>query len=722
MLPTNDEKRAEANEKYIASQAQVSKSDGVGIQNENDCSKSQALSFMEIEEKTKRFSNVEKECSAAEKVIHIYQALEKILESDEYGMDLRKELELSFPNCLALLRKWRQDLEKNEHGIVIAGETSSGKSTLINKILGIKLFKGRLNESTSTICKIRNSDQIRVITTNMTGEVEEKCFSDTCNLQQRENLSAFRRFLKKRTDLTHVSPDFRVDFQTVDIELPVPFLKGNTILVDTPGLGGSGNVTQKLIEYLPNAWAFIFVIDVSSAGGLQKDRLPEILQRITNLRKQSEMPCFSPENAVFITNKWDLVKKQIDSSDKDSSESDDEDENQIWEKLKKDITQEWPFVKMENIFKMNLKDVSSKKHNNSRTSFEDFQKILASMVDKAEDIRVDEHLRFLQNILKKILHGMEKEKKDMIEKQKAVEWKEDTENKNKITRFKNECIKVKEKYSQKVDMEVNAIIQECKTYMSTNIGKFSILNPADRVSIAETNWVKTNIEGRIKSRIDLYAKNVLLSDDVLTRRENIVKEIQSFQGQKTFSVEAIKSDAIDIHPLNDKETESFIYFIQHLLMLATVCMAVVFVVLFACGLKSLAFMSGGFLFFFGYLGLPFVLKSFITNDIDDKYEKRRETVPTIIRTHLQKHFVVPINELVDDVLKELVQAKETRDKQALEKKIEQLAANRHLLDKLAREIRALDENVTSLQRKLELSNVNDKGVLSYFYDLLPFKA
>lgn len=102
--------------------------------------------------------------------------------------------------------------------------------------------------------------------------------------------------------------------------------------------------------------------------------------------------------------------------------------------------------------------------------------------------------------------------------------------------------------------------------MSTNIGKFSILNPADKVSIADTNWVKTNIEGRIKSRIDLYVKNVLLSDDVLTRRENIVKEIQSFQGQKAFCVEAIKSDAIDINPLNDKETESFIYFIQPLLL------------------------------------------------------------------------------------------------------------------------------------------------------------
>lgn len=35
MQPTNDEQRAETNAKFIASQAQVSKSDGVGIQNEN---------------------------------------------------------------------------------------------------------------------------------------------------------------------------------------------------------------------------------------------------------------------------------------------------------------------------------------------------------------------------------------------------------------------------------------------------------------------------------------------------------------------------------------------------------------------------------------------------------------------------------------------------------------------------------------------------------------
>lgn len=61
--------------------------------------------------------------------------------------------------------------------------------------------------------------------------------------------------------------------------------------------------------------------------------------------------------------------------------------------------------------------------------------------------------------------------------------------------------------------------------MLINIGKFSILNFVDRVFIVEINWVKINIEGRIKFRIDLYVKNVLLFDDVLMRCENIVKEI-----------------------------------------------------------------------------------------------------------------------------------------------------------------------------------------------------
>lgn len=53
------------------------------------------------------------------------------------------------------------------------------------------------------------------------------------------------------------------------------------ILVDTPGIGGSGNVTDKLIEYLPNALLFIFVINAGSAGGMQNDRVNILLLILT---------------------------------------------------------------------------------------------------------------------------------------------------------------------------------------------------------------------------------------------------------------------------------------------------------------------------------------------------------------------------------------------------------------------------------------------------------
>lgn len=114
-----------------------------------------------------------------------------------------------------------------------SGETSSGKSTLINKILGIKLFKGKLAESTSTICKIRNSKQIKIITTNKAGEINENDFSNKCNLSKKEDVRILRNYLKKLTNVTHKHPDLNANLQTVDILLPVPFLKVNHARINT---------------------------------------------------------------------------------------------------------------------------------------------------------------------------------------------------------------------------------------------------------------------------------------------------------------------------------------------------------------------------------------------------------------------------------------------------------------------------------------------------------
>lgn len=58
------------------------------------------------------------------------------------------------------------------------------------------------------------------------------------------------------------------------------FQRGNVVFVDTPGIGDSEDFKQILEEYIPKAVAFIFIVDVNRAGGLQKDRVLNIDEKL----------------------------------------------------------------------------------------------------------------------------------------------------------------------------------------------------------------------------------------------------------------------------------------------------------------------------------------------------------------------------------------------------------------------------------------------------------
>lgn len=50
---------------------------------------------------------------------------------------------------------------------------------------------------------------------------------------------------------------------------------GKRNIVDTPGIGDEkqNRIAEKMMEYLPNALAFVFVLNVPSGGGIQCDRV-----------------------------------------------------------------------------------------------------------------------------------------------------------------------------------------------------------------------------------------------------------------------------------------------------------------------------------------------------------------------------------------------------------------------------------------------------------------
>lgn len=66
-----------------------------------------------------------------EQVINLYENLKIFLSSDDFGEDLRNELEKSNPNYLEVLEKRIKDMEKCDHGIVIAGNVLGSNETFL---------------------------------------------------------------------------------------------------------------------------------------------------------------------------------------------------------------------------------------------------------------------------------------------------------------------------------------------------------------------------------------------------------------------------------------------------------------------------------------------------------------------------------------------------------------------------------------------------------------
>lgn len=101
------------------------------------------------------------------------------------------------------------------------------------------LFKGRNLESTSTVCKLRNSERTRIITTTMTGETETTDFTDKCDLETKKGVKMLRDFLKERTEMKSTKS---VPNRSVEIELPFPFLEVRKLCIDCAYLNILKNV------------------------------------------------------------------------------------------------------------------------------------------------------------------------------------------------------------------------------------------------------------------------------------------------------------------------------------------------------------------------------------------------------------------------------------------------------------------------------------------------
>nr|XP_022307813.1 uncharacterized protein LOC111113814 [Crassostrea virginica] len=160
--------------------------------------------------------------------------------------------------------------------------------------------------------------------------------------------------------------------------MPVPMIQGNVTIVDTPGIGDDDqeDVARRMMNYLQNALAVVFIINVANAGGVQNDRLVRIIKHIRD-SMTGQMFCFSPEDTLFVLNKWDSIE-------------DDEENEEFFESTKTKLQTIWREVDDRHILKLSA--IKALKQNIYKTMFANFKRTLQEVITKNKNKRVEVHL------------------------------------------------------------------------------------------------------------------------------------------------------------------------------------------------------------------------------------------------------------------------------------------------------------------------------------------
>ncbi len=165
---------------------------------------------------------------------------------------------------LALLRATRERLERR-FTLAVVGEFSSGKSYLLNALLGKARYAegGRIagllatdiNPSTATITELQYANEERAIARYPSGR-EERIPMEQLSRFVAVGKSDERGALHDATADEDSAPSF------VIVDIDSPFLRGGFVVADTPGLASLNPAHRRAtLSYLPRTDAVLYLID-----------------------------------------------------------------------------------------------------------------------------------------------------------------------------------------------------------------------------------------------------------------------------------------------------------------------------------------------------------------------------------------------------------------------------------------------------------------------------
>ncbi|OWF56275.1 uncharacterized protein LOC110449424 isoform X2 [Mizuhopecten yessoensis] len=214
----------------------------------------------------------------------------------------RRDLDQFFKGIVEAVKQKKGELASSDCAILVAGETSAGKSSFINLLLGTELLPTSDLQCTNTICEIRYSrdgNKYAVLHHRSIGSQKRK--PETIDLERGKGINVLTKVVTELDEDTEESP-----YSRVEIFWPIEILESGIVIVDTPGIGASRQLSKSVARFLSKSFGFIYIINSANAGGVQKGRLKDFLRLVTTSVDED----FNSRATMFICNKWDTVPER----------------------------------------------------------------------------------------------------------------------------------------------------------------------------------------------------------------------------------------------------------------------------------------------------------------------------------------------------------------------------------------------------------------------------
>ncbi|KAK3579087.1 hypothetical protein CHS0354_029946 [Potamilus streckersoni] len=435
-----------------------------------------------------------------------------------------------FPDIEREFKERSEDLQKNECTILVAGDTGAGKSSLINFILGFDLLPTAPIPCTATTCEIRTDTSgkktavVHFHSEQSDGGIVHRRQPLILNLGDRDGkgISALKNILQE-VDEYNESP-----YKHVQITWPCDVLEEGIVIVDTPGIGGAGQLSKYIAQYLKKSFGFIYVM--TSTGAITKGRLPDFLRTVINSAGDEG---FNPEASIFVANKWDQLEEKEQTVI----------QNDIWKKL----SAIYPGLTDKQIYYMSVKKANGAAQYGAHTLLSrKLMEGIGCFLPDSLRYRLYSHYNWISAVVKRSIYSLKMSR--LVAEQTKVRTKEDldmikkrmqtleTDAEQRIKKMRNGLEKEVENV-HKVVLEALKSLEVQKRLMDwsphdcprgTNwkaLAKEADEKLSERVALAIDNWQKHFgiINGIKKEIIDVFKKDFYLV-------ENQIAELQGLLG------------------------------------------------------------------------------------------------------------------------------------------------------------------------------------------------